>query len=158
MNTESAFQTRWFGLVVVATSAVCVSVCQFFGCRFAYINNFKVKVKCLPGQRVIGIYFNHKLAGFYDADLTVAVFGMNRGYHAGEPFLCTSQMFSRNALNRIGDTLAITVGWLNGNAEFITGLFACQWMIKLVRNAQLKYFSYYCFIVGTLAIGYQLLA
>ena len=41
-------------------------------------------------------------------------------------------------------------------AAFITGLFACQWMIKLVRNAQLKYFSYYCFVVGTLAIGYQL--
>ncbi|WP_339340170.1 undecaprenyl-diphosphate phosphatase [uncultured Oceanicoccus sp.] len=42
-------------------------------------------------------------------------------------------------------------------AAFVTGLFACQWMIKLVRNAQLKYFSYYCFVVGTLAIGYQLL-
>ncbi len=41
-------------------------------------------------------------------------------------------------------------------AAFITGLFACQWMIKLVRNAQLKYFSYYCFVVGTLAIAYQL--
>lgn len=40
-------------------------------------------------------------------------------------------------------------------AAFITGLFACQWMIKLVRNAQLKYFSYYCFVVGTLAIAYQ---
>ncbi len=54
---------------------------------------------------------------------------------------------------------------LNGNqidsllvgfsAAFITGLFACNWMIKLVRNAQLKYFSYYCFVVGTMAIGYQ---
>jgi undecaprenyl-diphosphatase len=43
-------------------------------------------------------------------------------------------------------------------AAFITGLFACQWMIKLVKNAQLRYFSYYCFIVGSLAIGYQLLA
>lgn len=41
-------------------------------------------------------------------------------------------------------------------AAFITGVFACQWMIKLVRNAQLKYFSYYCFVVGTLAILYQL--
>jgi len=39
-------------------------------------------------------------------------------------------------------------------AAFVTGLFACQWMIKLVRNAQLKYFSYYCFVVGALAIGY----
>jgi len=42
------------------------------------------------------------------------------------------------------------------SAAFFTGLFACSWMIKLVRSAQLKYFSYYCFIVGTLAIGYQL--
>ena len=41
------------------------------------------------------------------------------------------------------------------NAAFITGLFACQWMIKLVRNAQLKYFSYYCFAVGAIAIGLQ---
>lgn len=41
-------------------------------------------------------------------------------------------------------------------AAFITGLIACQWMIKIVRNSQLKYFSYYCFVVGSLAIGYQL--
>ena len=40
-------------------------------------------------------------------------------------------------------------------AAFVTGLFACQWMIKLVRNAQLKYFSYYCFLVGTVAIAHQ---
>jgi undecaprenyl-diphosphatase len=40
-------------------------------------------------------------------------------------------------------------------AAFVTGLFACQWMIKLVRNAQLKYFSYYCFLVGTAAIAHQ---
>lgn len=41
-------------------------------------------------------------------------------------------------------------------AAFVTGLLACQWMIKLVRNAQLSYFSYYCFIVGALAMGYTL--
>ena len=40
-------------------------------------------------------------------------------------------------------------------AAFVTGLFACQWMIKLVRDAQLKYFSYYCFVVGSAAIIYQ---
>ena len=40
-------------------------------------------------------------------------------------------------------------------AAFVTGLFACQWMIRLVRNAQLKYFSYYCFLVGTAAIAHQ---
>jgi undecaprenyl-diphosphatase len=35
---------------------------------------------------------------------------------------------------------------------FITGLIACKWMIKLVKNSQLKYFAYYCFIVGILVI------
>lgn len=46
----------------------------------------------------------------------------------------------------------LTAGFLTA---FITGLFACQWMIKLVRNAQLKYFSYYCFATGTAAIALQ---
>jgi|TARA_B110000967_G_C18774852_1_gene505027 undecaprenyl-diphosphatase len=41
-------------------------------------------------------------------------------------------------------------------AAFLTGLVACQWMISLVRRAQLRYFSYYCFTVGGLAGGYAL--
>ena len=41
-------------------------------------------------------------------------------------------------------------------AAFVTGLIACHWMIKLVRRAQLRYFSYYCFIVGGLAIFFHL--
>lgn len=41
-------------------------------------------------------------------------------------------------------------------AAFISGLFACQWMISLVKKAKLRYFSYYCFIVGTIAIFYTL--
>jgi undecaprenyl-diphosphatase len=35
---------------------------------------------------------------------------------------------------------------------FITGIIACKWMIKLVKNSQLKYFSFYCFIIGVCAI------
>ncbi|MDP7567366.1 MAG: undecaprenyl-diphosphate phosphatase, partial [Flavobacteriales bacterium] len=31
---------------------------------------------------------------------------------------------------------------------FFTGMFACKWMIKLVKNSQLKYFAYYCFAIG----------
>ena len=36
---------------------------------------------------------------------------------------------------------------------FITGLVACKWMIKLVKNSQLKYFAYYCFAVGGIVIA-----
>lgn len=58
------------------------------------------------------------------------------------------------ALDLSDDQIGVLIaGFL---AAFITGLFACQWMIKLVRNAQLKYFSYYCFTVGALAIAYHL--
>jgi undecaprenyl-diphosphatase len=41
-------------------------------------------------------------------------------------------------------------------AAFVSGLIACQWMIKLVRRSQLKYFSYYCYLVGAIAIIYAI--
>ena len=49
----------------------------------------------------------------------------------------------------IGDTnsLSLSIGFI---CAFITGMIACKWMIKLVKNSKLKYFSYYCFIVGGL--------
>ena len=37
-------------------------------------------------------------------------------------------------------------------AAFITGFYACRWMISLVKQAKLKYFSIYCFLVGLFAI------
>lgn len=40
---------------------------------------------------------------------------------------------------------------------FITGMLACTWMIKLVKNSQLKYFAYYCFVVGGIVIATSLL-
>lgn len=39
---------------------------------------------------------------------------------------------------------------------FIAGLFACTWMITLVKRSKLSYFAIYCFVIGILAIGYQL--
>jgi undecaprenyl-diphosphatase len=41
---------------------------------------------------------------------------------------------------------------LGAIAAFISGLLACTWMINLVKKSQLKYFSYYCFVVGAIAI------
>ena len=42
-------------------------------------------------------------------------------------------------------------------AAFITGLIACKWMISVVKKSQLKYFSYYCFTIGILAIIFTVL-
>lgn len=37
-------------------------------------------------------------------------------------------------------------------AAFITGLIACTWMIRLVKNSKLHYFAIYCFVIGIGAI------
>lgn len=50
---------------------------------------------------------------------------------------------------------ALLVGFV---AAFGTGVIACKWMISLVRNFQLWWFAIYCFIVGSIAVGYALLA
>ncbi|MFY0672445.1 MAG: undecaprenyl-diphosphate phosphatase [Bacteroidia bacterium] len=47
--------------------------------------------------------------------------------------------------------LALGVGFVTA---FISGLFACQWMIALVKRSKLTYFSIYCFVIGIIAIGY----
>ncbi len=41
-------------------------------------------------------------------------------------------------------------------AAFITGLAACKLMISIVKRSQLKYFAYYCFAVGLIAVWLSL--
>ena len=48
------------------------------------------------------------------------------------------------------DILPLAAGFI---AAFVTGLLACQWMIRLVKNSKLTYFSVYCFIVAAIAIA-----
>ena len=38
-------------------------------------------------------------------------------------------------------------------ASFIAGLFACKWMIAIVKKSKLSYFAFYCFIIGVIAIA-----
>ena len=38
-------------------------------------------------------------------------------------------------------------------AAFVTGWFACRWMIQIVRSSKLHYFAMYCFIVAAIAIA-----
>jgi len=37
-------------------------------------------------------------------------------------------------------------------AAFISGLFACKWMLSLVRKGKLWYFAVYCLVIGGLAL------
>ncbi|WP_299672390.1 undecaprenyl-diphosphate phosphatase [uncultured Polaribacter sp.] len=52
------------------------------------------------------------------------------------------------------EMISISAGFI---AAFLAGLLACKWMISLVKNSKLSYFSIYCAVVGSIAIGYALL-
>ena len=54
----------------------------------------------------------------------------------------------------VATLLPLSIGFISA---FLTGLIACKWMIQLVKKSQLKYFAYYCFVVGTFAIFWRLL-
>lgn len=49
---------------------------------------------------------------------------------------------------------ALSIGFV---AAFVAGLFACTWMIALVKKSKLSYFAIYCVIVGVIAITFSLL-
>ncbi|OUW35066.1 MAG: UDP-diphosphatase [Flavobacteriaceae bacterium TMED179] len=41
-------------------------------------------------------------------------------------------------------------------AAFISGIFACRWIISVVKKSKLKYFSYYCVFIGVVTLIYGL--
>ena len=49
------------------------------------------------------------------------------------------------------DLFPLIIGFL---ASLISGIFACKWMISLVKKSQLIYFSFYCFVVGSFILLY----
>jgi undecaprenyl-diphosphatase len=53
-----------------------------------------------------------------------------------------------------GSMMTYVVGFI---AAFITGILACTWMIKLVKKSKLKYFAFYCAIIGITALIYSFL-
>ncbi len=48
---------------------------------------------------------------------------------------------------------ALSLGFF---AAFISGLFACTWMMALVKKSKLSYFAIYCVVVGLIAILFSI--
>nr|NQU89039.1 undecaprenyl-diphosphate phosphatase [Bacteroidota bacterium] len=47
--------------------------------------------------------------------------------------------------------LALLIGFITA---FVSGLFACKWMINIVKKGKLIYFAIYCVIIGITAIAF----
>jgi undecaprenyl-diphosphatase len=57
-------------------------------------------------------------------------------------------------LSEIQGTATVPFSAMAGGfiSAFVVGVLACRLMISMVKNAQLKYFSFYCFVVGFISI------
>lgn len=73
----------------------------------------------------------------------------------GEALLDVIDMFSESAaaVTNVVPTSALIVGFL---AAFISGCFACKFMIELVKRGKLIYFAIYCALAGTFALIWTL--
>ena len=89
---------------------------------------------------------------------TAVLLGIDRTKAAGFSFLMVIPLILGKVIKDLLDgailisnekILTLVVGFITA---FLTGIVACRWMISLVQRAQLKYFAYYCFIIGTFAI------
>lgn len=72
----------------------------------------------------------------------------------GEAFLDLLDLLKGEVVSELG-LLPMIVGFI---AAFLTGCFACRFMINIVRKMRLFYFAIYCFIVGSLAILWNFIA
>ena len=70
----------------------------------------------------------------------------------GEALLDAKDLFSPAAdavASASTPTWVLLIGFI---AAFVTGCFACKWMINIVKKGKLIWFAVYCAIVGVLAI------
>lgn len=64
-------------------------------------------------------------------------------------FAPSQEYLATHAMEAPIPTVSLIVGFV---AAFISGCFACKWMISLVKKCKLIYFAIYCAIVGVVAL------
>ena len=69
----------------------------------------------------------------------------------GISFLALIDYFDAPSIHSISFS-SLILGFL---ASFVSGYFACRWMLSLVKKGKLTYFAIYCFVVGLIAVLYS---
>lgn len=67
----------------------------------------------------------------------------------GEALLDLMKMMKGEAVTGNIPAMSLIIGFL---AAFVSGCFACKWMINIVKKGKLIYFAIYCAIVGLVTI------
>ncbi len=72
----------------------------------------------------------------------------------GEALLDLMKMMKGEAVTGNLPAMSLIIGFL---AAFVSGCFACKWMINIVKKGKLIYFAIYCAIVGLVTIAVTLM-
>ncbi len=89
---------------------------------------------------------------------TSILLGIEREKAARFSFLMVVPLiFGKMAKDLIGGDISSSTAELDNLligfiAAFLTGLWACHWMINIVKHSNLNYFALYCFVIGGGAI------
>lgn len=123
------------------------------GYRDAIIIGLAQAVAVLPGLSRSGTTIaTGLLCGVKKDSVTKFSFLMVLVPILGEAFLELIDLLSGEVISNLG-VLPMLVGFV---AAFVSGCFACKFMINIVRQQKLIYFSIYCLCAGIFAIIYGL--
>ncbi len=68
------------------------------------------------------------------------------------PIIAANLLEILSADLRVESQIGITPLLIGFIAAFVSGVFACKWMIDIIRKGKLIYFAIYCFIIGLAGI------
>ena len=109
----------------------------------------------------IGIAQAFAIPGISRSGATIAIsllLGVERNRAARFSFLMVVPLIFGSMVKKILDggleqeVLSLSPILAGFVAAFFSGHLACRWMIALVKRSQLRYFAYYCALVGTIAL------
>lgn len=156
-NLEALFSSKnvvFVGAMLIITALLLA---------FSYFNKNKTKDITFPRSIIIGIAQAFAvLPGISRSGSTIAaglMLGNKKTEIAKFSFLMVIiPILGKNVLglfkgeftNNVDiGVLPLLIGFF---AAFISGLFACSWMINIVKRGKLIYFAVYCVIIGIIAI------
>jgi undecaprenyl-diphosphatase len=139
-------------LIVTAALLILTSFAKDKGREIGYLDSFIIgiaqAIATLPGISrsgatiSTGLLLGNKkdeMARFSFLMVLIPIIGVN------SMDIISGDFAADNAVSII----PLIVGFLSA---FVTGLFACKWMINLVKKGKLIYFGLYCLVIGLIAI------
>lgn len=116
------------------------------GTKDAFIIGLSQAVAVIPGLSRSGTTIATGLMlGNKKADLAQFSFLMVIPPILGEALLSVLKMTQGEVIVTSTSSVALIAGFL---AAFISGCFACKWMINIVKKGKLIYFAIYCLLMG----------